>query len=72
MTKRVRSSSGRLAAGNENALRPVANTVVSPPVFSPKGSGWGAAMRVLMAPAPKAMAPMLATARRSPRRCLFA
>jgi hypothetical protein len=37
MTKRVRSSSVRLAAGKEKALRPVAKTVVSPPVFSPSG-----------------------------------
>lgn len=39
MTKRVRSTSGRLASGKENALRPVANTVVSPPVFSSSGAG---------------------------------
>ena len=32
--KRVRSSSSRLAAANENALRPVAATVVAPPVCS--------------------------------------
>lgn len=38
MTKRVRSSFDRLAAGNKNAWRPVAQTVVSPPVFSPSGS----------------------------------
>ena len=43
MTKRVRSSSVRFAAGKEKALRPVAKTVVSPPVFSPRGSVAGAA-----------------------------
>ena len=44
MTKRVCSSSARLAAGNEKACRPLANTVVAPPVFSPSASSSGGAV----------------------------
>ena len=63
MAKRVRSSSLRLAAGNEKALRPVANTVVSPPGSSSSG-GLAAPMPRLM---PRLAVPhSSAAARRSP------
>ena len=45
IAKRVRSASDRLANGNENALRPFANTVVAPPVRSPRGSATSSARR---------------------------
>ena len=48
ITKRVRSGSLRSARGNENALRPVANTVPLPPTFSPSGSGSVSAMALAM------------------------
>ena len=53
MTKRVRSASCKLASGNEKALRPVANTVVSPPVFSSSGADSASAARLAAASAVK-------------------